>query len=289
MSTDPTTVTLIAAVARDGIIGAGGGLPWHLPADLERFKALTMGHPMIMGRRTFDSIGRALPGRRTIVVTRDPAWQATGVQVAHSVPEALAMAGPSIEVMVVGGGEIYRQLIGRADRLEITRLDADVVGDTRFPTIDPAIWRVVDHQDADGYSFVSYRRREPVRDLTVLLSSLEPHLHDGEFVFCALAAGAEPPAGLRPVVIVEEEEGTTLVLPAEQAAAAGLPGSIRTAWITLTVSSALDGVGLTAAVSTALARDGIACNVIAGYHHDHLFVPIDAATAAMAALAHTRS
>ena len=131
---------LIAAVARNGTIGADGGLPWHLPADLQRFKALTMGHPMVMGRRTFDSIGRALPGRRTIVVTRDPDWSAPGVEVAHSVDEAIDLAltaatasSRADRCMVVGGGEIYRQTIDRADRLELTHVDADVVGDTRFP------------------------------------------------------------------------------------------------------------------------------------------------------------
>ncbi|HEY5150661.1 MAG TPA: dihydrofolate reductase, partial [Mycobacterium sp.] len=114
------SVTLVAAVARNGVIGADGGLPWHLPDDLRRFKALTMGHTMIMGRRTFESIGRALPGRVSIVVTRDAGWTAPGVTVAHSVEEALALAGPDAaadaEVMVVGGGEIYRQTLELADR-----------------------------------------------------------------------------------------------------------------------------------------------------------------------------
>ena len=173
------SITLIAAVARNGTIGADGGLPWHLPADLKRFKALTMGHPMVMGRRTYDSIGRALPGRRTIVVTRDPDWSAPGVTVAHSVDEAVDLAldgsngqtpdgGP---VLVVGGGDIYRQTIGRANRLELTHVDADVAGDTRFPDIDPALWRVTGREDADGYAFVSYVRREPIRDLGVLLTT----------------------------------------------------------------------------------------------------------------------
>src|SRR4051794_21571107 len=115
------SITLVAAVARNGTIGADGALPWRLPADLKRFKTLTMGHPMIMGRKTYDSIGRALPGRRTIVVTRDPEWTAPGVETAASVPVALAAVGTD-EIMVVGGGEIYRQTIDLADRLEITEL-----------------------------------------------------------------------------------------------------------------------------------------------------------------------
>jgi dihydrofolate reductase len=287
-------ITLIAAVARNGTIGADGGLPWHLPADLKRFKALTMGHPMIMGRRTYDSIGRALPGRRTIVVTRDRDWAAPGVTVAHSVDDAIDLArrgddpvsgsdgGP---VLVVGGGDIYRQTIARADRLELTHVDADVPGDTRFPEVDPAVWRVTGREDAPGYAFVSYARRQPIRELDVLLTSLAPVLHDGEYRFCTIPAGAEVPAGLHPVVTVREAEGLTVVTPAAEAEAAGFGGAFPCRWITLMVSSALDAVGLTAAVATALTRDGIACNVIAGYHHDHLFVPVDAATRAMTTLA----
>ncbi|MET0863246.1 MAG: ACT domain-containing protein [Nakamurella sp.] len=282
------TITLVAAVARNGTIGADGGLPWHLPADLKRFKALTMGHPMIMGRKTFDSIGRALPGRRTIVVTRDPGWTAPGVQTAPSVPAALAAAGGE-EIMVVGGGEIYAQTIDLADRLEITQVDMDVAGDTRFPEIDPARWREAGRIAADGYSFVSYQR-VPITDLPVLLASMRPELHDGEFEFCTLPAGLAVPAGLHPVVTVAETEGTTIVLPVDEAMAAGFAETFRCAWITLTVTSALTAVGLTAAVAAALSQDGIACNVVAGFHHDHLFVPTSAAHAAVAALealAHT--
>jgi len=287
-------ITLIAAVARNGTIGADGGLPWHLPADLKRFKALTMGHPMIMGRRTYDSIGRALPGRRTIVVTRDPAWGAPGVSVAHSVNEAVELAVDGDDaapessgrpVLVVGGGDIYRQTIGRADRLELTHVDADAAGDTRFPDVDPALWRVVDRQDADGYAFVSYERRQPIRDLQELLASMAPVLQDGEYRFCTIPVGNPVPAGLHPVATVTEPEGTTLVLTAAAATAEGLAAGFACRWITLMVPSALDAVGLTAAVATALTRDGIACNVIAGFHHDHLFVPVDAAARAMTALA----
>jgi len=283
------SITLVAAVARNGTIGADGALPWRLPADLKRFKTLTMGHPMIMGRKTYDSIGRALPGRRTIVVTRDPEWTAPGVETAASVPVALAAVGTD-EIMVVGGGEIYRQTIDLADRLEITELHIDVVGDTTFPKIDPARWREVDRVAADGYAFVSYQRRGPVTDLPTLLSTMRPELHDGEFEFCVLPAETAIPAGLHPVVTVAENEGTTVVLPLSEAVAAGFGGTFRCAWITLTVNSALGAVGLTAAVASALTNDGIACNVVAGYHHDHLFVPTHSAKAALAALealAHT--
>jgi len=289
------TITLVAAVARNGTIGADGGLPWRLPADLKRFKALTMGHPMIMGRKTYDSIGRALPGRRTIVVTRDPAWSAPDIETAPSVAAALAAAGDGDaagdgEIMVVGGGEIYTQTIDLADRLEITHVDIDVAGDTQFPEIDPGRWRVIERTDADGYAFVSYQRRPPVTDLRVLISTMRPQLHDGEFEFCTVPAGTAIPDGLHPVVMIAESEGTTLVLPSAEAAAAGFARSFRCAWITLTVNSALDAVGLTAAVATALTHDGISCNVVAGYHHDHLFVPFASARAALAALealAHT--
>ncbi len=153
-------IVLVAAVARNGTIGTSGGLPWHLPADLERFKALTMGHAMVMGRRTFESIGRVLPGRRTIVVTRDPSWQVPDVLVAHSVDEAIALAAGYEDrpgaVMVVGGGEIYRQTLPRADRLEITHVDVDVDGDTTFPHIDPAEWGQIVREQGNGYRFVTY-------------------------------------------------------------------------------------------------------------------------------------
>ncbi len=286
-------ITLVAAVAQNGTIGADGGLPWRLPADLRRFKSLTMGHTMIMGRKTYESIGRALPGRRTIVVTRDRRWTAPDVTVAHSVDQAidLAGAGAPSTVMVVGGGEIYRQTMHRADRLEITQVDAEVVGDTRFPEIDPSVWQETAREEAEGYAFVSYVRRVPVRDLQTLLSSMEPHLHDGDYLFCSIPPDAPIPEGCHPVATMLEAEGTTLVLPIEEAELVGLAGSFRCSWITLNVTSALEAVGLTAALATALTQDGISCNVIAGFHHDHLFVPTGSAQpalAALAALSHTR-
>ena len=152
------TVTLVAAVAANGVIGDQGGMPWHLPEDLARFKSLTMGHTMIMGRRTFDSIGRALPGRSTVVVTRQPCWSAEGVIVARSVPEALEAAEDD-EVFVVGGAEVYRQTLEVADVLEITEIDQSPPGDTVFPELDWSEWQEVSRDDRVGFAFVTYRRR----------------------------------------------------------------------------------------------------------------------------------
>jgi dihydrofolate reductase len=285
------TVVLIAAVARNGVIGADGGMPWHVPADLKRFKRLTMGHPMVMGRKTFESMG-LLPGRRSIVVTRDRSWRADGAEVADSLDTALAMAADTHDlVMVFGGGQIYAQAIDRADRLEITHLDRDASGDTVFPVIDRGLWDVSGREEADGVAFVTYVRRRPLTDLAELIRSMRPELLDGECEYCTVP-GAAVPAGLVPVATMSEPEGLTLVLPADEAVSAGLAGSFRCRQITLRVHSALDAVGLTAAVATALAGDNISCNVIAGFHHDHLFVATtdaERAMAALEALAHTRA
>ncbi len=282
---------LVAAVAANGVIGADGNMPWRLPEDLRRFKSLTMGHPMVMGRKTFDSIGRALPGRRTVVVTRQPGWAAPGVEVADSVEQALQLAaagnGAADEpVMIVGGGEIYRATIGLADRLEITHVETEVAGDTTFPAIEPALWEVTDRDQRAGFAFATYRRRPaPMTDLTAMLAGLDAQMHDGEFVFCTAAA---VPDGLDPVVTVAEAEGVTFVVRREDAAAAGILGTFPCSWITLAVPSALHAVGLTAAVAVALTRDEIPCNMVAGFHHDHLFVPVDRIDDALTALAHTR-
>lgn len=154
----PTSITLIAAVAANGVIGAGNDLVWRNRDDLRRFKALTIGHTLVMGRRTFESIGRPLPRRRTIVVTRQPHWHHDGVQAVHSLDEAFTAAAGS-DVFVAGGGEIYAQAIGRADRLEITHIDQEYDGDAHFPPIDPAVWAGRECQPQDGYRWVSYRRR----------------------------------------------------------------------------------------------------------------------------------
>jgi dihydrofolate reductase len=287
-------ITLVAAVAPNGVIGAAGGLPWHLPGDLRHFKEVTLGHPMIMGRRTFESIGRALPGRRTIVVTRERGWRATDVEVAHSLEQALQLAGSLSDgpVMVVGGGDVYRQALPLADRLEITEVHADATGDTRFPAIDPAQWIQTRRERHEGYDFVRYERRGPERDLASLIAALRPERVPGVYLFCSVADQTSLPPGLRPVVTVREPEGLTVVLSAPDAVAAGLDGRFECAWIQISATSALDAVGLTAAMAAALTADGIACNVVAGFHHDHVFVPVDRvqdALAALNALRHTRS
>jgi dihydrofolate reductase len=152
------TLTVVAAVTANGVIGRDNGMPWHLPEDLKHFKALTMGRPMVMGRRTFTSIGRPLPGRRTVVVTRDGSWQHDGVEVVHS-PEAALELLAGLDVVLAGGGELYRQLWDRVDALEITHIDRVIDGDTRLPPIDPDRWVETARDDRDGFAFVSYRRR----------------------------------------------------------------------------------------------------------------------------------
>ncbi len=159
-------VVLVVAVARNGVIGADGGMPWHLPEDLAHFKASTMGLPMIMGRKTFDSIGSPLPGRRSIVVTRDPDWAHPGVEVAHGLAEALTQAGPG-RVAIIGGGGFFAQSLHAdpatapeaADELIVTHVDAEPEGDTFFPPIDPSVWKSVDRRPGAGVEYVTYRRR----------------------------------------------------------------------------------------------------------------------------------
>jgi dihydrofolate reductase len=154
-------------MARNGVIGRDGGLPWRLPDDLKRFKSITMGKPILMGRRTFESLGRPLPGRENIVLTRDRAWSAPGCRAVRSLDEALEAAGAAAEVMVIGGAEVYRLAWPRLARLELTEVHADVDGDTRLDAFDPAEWREVarEHHAADerhalAFSFVTLERRD---------------------------------------------------------------------------------------------------------------------------------
>ncbi len=140
-------LSLIVAMAENGVIGRDGALPWHLPADLRRFKTLTMGHSMVMGRKTFESIGRVLPGRRSIVVSRDPEWRAEGAWTAPSLEAALALTATEAEVFVIGGAEIFRQALPRADRLYLTRVLAEVEGDVYFPELDASEWRLVSREE----------------------------------------------------------------------------------------------------------------------------------------------
>jgi dihydrofolate reductase len=141
VAAQPPRLNLIVAWARNGVIGRGGALPWHLPEDLRHFKRTTLGHPIVMGRKTWDSIGRPLPGRRSIVVTRNPHWSAAGAERAESLAQALAMCEGATEVFVIGGAELFALALPLAQRLFVTRIDADFEGTTRFPPIDLAAWR----------------------------------------------------------------------------------------------------------------------------------------------------
>jgi len=136
-------VSLIVAMSDNRVIGRDGGLPWRLPADLKRFKRLTMGHHVIVGRKTFESIGR-LPGRKSIVLTRQQDYRAAGELVAHDLDEALRSAAGDDEVFIIGGAEIYQQALHRADRMYVTLVHAQIEGDTRFPAFDANQWRSVD-------------------------------------------------------------------------------------------------------------------------------------------------
>jgi dihydrofolate reductase len=165
-------VTLVVAVAVNGVIGRDGGLPWRLPEDLRRFKAQTLGKPVLMGRRTFESIGRALPGRRNIVLTRRAGFAiapgAGDAVVVHDWDEALRAAGDAPELMVIGGAEIYAIALPHAERVLLTRVHAEVEGDTRLPPFDAQQWAeaAVEHHPGDDrnpidMSFVELRRRAP--------------------------------------------------------------------------------------------------------------------------------
>ena len=157
-------IVLVLARADNGVIGKDGDLPWRLPADLRHFKAITAGHPMLMGRKTFDSLPGLLPGRRHIVLTRDRAWRAEGAEVAHDVDAAIALAKSST-LMVIGGAEIYRLVLPIADRIELTEVHLDAEGGASIAYPDAAEWREIaraDHPASDGrpgYSFVTFARR----------------------------------------------------------------------------------------------------------------------------------
>ena len=151
------TVILIAAVAENGVIGADGGIPWHLPEDFAHFKATTLGHTLLMGRATYESIGRPLPGRTTIVVTRDPEWSAEGVFVAHSLEEALAMGGDE-QVFVAGGASVYEAALAVADVQLISEVDLEPDGDTFYPEVDTSVWTEVSRESREGFAIVRWER-----------------------------------------------------------------------------------------------------------------------------------
>jgi dihydrofolate reductase len=142
-----TLLTLIVAVADSGVIGRDNSLPWHLPEDLKRFKRLTMGKPIVMGRKTFESIGKPLPGRVNIVVTRDPGYRRDGVIVVHDVDSAVRAAGPVPEIMVIGGAELFRSLLPRAGRVHLTRVHGNIEGDVMWPALDDREWQVVEREE----------------------------------------------------------------------------------------------------------------------------------------------
>ncbi|MGB5179428.1 MAG: type 3 dihydrofolate reductase [Gammaproteobacteria bacterium] len=158
-------ISIIVAMAANGVIGQDNGLPWHLPADLKHFKQTTMGKPILMGRKTWESIGRPLPGRTNIVITRDSAYAATGCVVVDSIEAAIAAAGEQDEVMVIGGAELYRQVLPYADTLYLTRIHEVFNGDTRFPDISDTEWHQLERVDHEAdeknpydYSFIRLER-----------------------------------------------------------------------------------------------------------------------------------
>jgi dihydrofolate reductase len=161
---DPVLISLIVAVAENGVIGRNGDLPWRIPADLKFFKATTMGKPIVMGRKTWDSIGRPLPGRENIVVSRQTGFDAPGACVVTDLEAALSAAGDVPEVMVIGGAEIYKMALPHATRIYLTEVHAMPAGDTQLPAFPETEWREVareDHEaegDIPGYSFVTLER-----------------------------------------------------------------------------------------------------------------------------------
>jgi len=158
-------LVFVVAMADNGVIGSGGSLPWRLPADLRRFKSLTLGRPVLMGRKTFESIGKPLIERQNIVLTRDRHWHAPGVTVAHTLDEAIRRAESAREIMVIGGADIYRLCVPYCRRIELTEVHARIDGDTHFPELLRADWResaredhAADERHAHAYSFVTLER-----------------------------------------------------------------------------------------------------------------------------------
>ena len=161
-------ISMIAAMAHDRVIGKDNQMPWHLPADLAHFKRVTLGKPVLMGRKTFESIGRPLPGRRNLVISRNPGYQAEGIEVVGSVEAALALLASSSveELMVIGGGHLYAEMLPSADSLYLTQIDLAVEGDTRFPAFDDGQWQRIDceshpadEKNPHPYSFETWQRR----------------------------------------------------------------------------------------------------------------------------------
>lgn len=160
-----TTLSLIAAMAKNRVIGRNNILPWHLPEDLKYFKATTLGKPILMGRKTFDSIGKPLPGRTSVVLTRNPDWHVEGCLVVQSLDAALMQLADRDEILVIGGAELYQQTLPRADRLYLTEIDTDFEGDAWFPEFDRSQWQQISRQPHPdngrgfGFDFVVYQRK----------------------------------------------------------------------------------------------------------------------------------
>jgi len=160
-------VSLIVAMARNRVIGANNSLPWHLPADLKHFKSLTMGHHIVMGRKTYESIGKPLPGRTSVVVTRNAGYAPPGVITANSLEAAISACGDAEEIFVIGGAELYRQAMALADRIYLTEIDADKDGDTYFTELDRKLWfeyaresHSPDEKNPYSYHFVVYDKKQ---------------------------------------------------------------------------------------------------------------------------------
>jgi dihydrofolate reductase len=158
-------LSIIVAVADNGVIGSGNQLPWRLPDDLKRFKALSLGKPIVMGRKTFDSIGRPLPGRLNIVISRQPGLQIPGCRVVTSLDEAIAAAQPATEIVIIGGADIYRQILSQVQTIHLTRVHAQVAGDVMFPELQDGQWREVakeyhpaDDRHAHAFTFSTLER-----------------------------------------------------------------------------------------------------------------------------------
>jgi len=157
-------ISIIVAMARNRVIGANGAIPWHLPDELKLFKSITMGHHILMGRKTWDSIGRLLPGRTTVIVTRQPGYRVFGAVVAHSLEEAVSACGADDEIFVIGGAELFRAALPLADRLYLTTVDAEIAGDVYMPELAPDEWWEVSSQKHAADERHPYAYRHTVHD-----------------------------------------------------------------------------------------------------------------------------
>ena len=166
MTPQQSRISLIWAMSDNGVIGRENTLPWHMPADLSHFRRITSGHPIVMGRKNYESIGKPLPQRTNIILTRDPSYRAPGCVVVHTLDEALEQTRNADKVFIIGGADIYRQFLPKADRLYLTQIHAHIDGDTFFPDYNPSLWHEIGREDhrADQknpypYSFITLEKR----------------------------------------------------------------------------------------------------------------------------------